>query len=405
MPSTTSERGRWLPVLFVGLLLFFLLRHGVTYFAMTHVDLPSFYAASVEVFGHGRSPYSPEQLARVLGPEVDVFPWLYPPTSLFVFWPLSWLRYAQAQTLVLFLNHVLLIALAWFLPLGVLRLPLPATRGEGRPGAIALCLTYVFLFEPVFVTLYNGQTNLLLLAALSGAWVSLRRGHDALGAALLTLAVLLKTYPLLLLPLLFMLGYRRAVSITLAGLSTLVLASLLLLPSGLWTEWLTTIVPSGAPGAAPSGLFSPAAVWNQGLNGVFARLFTESEWSQPLVVSPVLARVLTWLSVGGVGLATAAVTWRVRAWPDALDRVFRVALPALFLVAPLSWEHHLVYTLPSVLMLLLAVSRQRWLFSALVVVAAAVLAPEALLPLKGAAMALVFGLSVSEAVTGGVPRG
>lgn len=221
-------------------------------------------------------------------------------------------------------------------------------------------------------------------------------GHPV-GAALLVLAVLLKTYPLVLLPLLFIIGYRRAVALTLAGLGAVALASLVILPSGLWAEWLNVIVPSGAPGAAPSGLFSPAAVWNQSLNGVFARLFTESEWSHPLLVNPALARALTWGSAGVVLLTTAAVAWRVRTWPDALDRVLRVALPAIFLVAPLSWEHHLVYTLPSVLTLLLAVSRTRWLFSALVILAATVLAPEALLPFKGAAMVLVFGLSVFEA--------
>jgi hypothetical protein len=29
-----------------------------------------------------------------------------------------------------------------------------------------------------------------------------------------------------------------------------------------------------------------------------------------------------------------------------------VALPAMFLIAPFSWEHHLVYLLPSILMLI-----------------------------------------------------
>jgi len=52
------------------------------------VELPSFYSASVQVFQHGVSPYNRDVLQSLMGREIHVFPYLYPPPSLLFFYPL-----------------------------------------------------------------------------------------------------------------------------------------------------------------------------------------------------------------------------------------------------------------------------------------------------------------------------
>jgi alpha-1,2-mannosyltransferase len=236
---TKSEWWLLLALFFI-LYAWFFIRHGVTCLNITHLDLPSFYAASVQVFRNGGSPYDLEQLVQINGADVQTLPWLYPPTSLFVFFPLAYLTYAKAQSVVLVMNHALFIALAWFLPLGVCRL-----QPERRFWAVALCLAYTLVFGPIFVTLYSGQINLVLLASLVIFWTAAKSSRPVVASLFLALAIVLKTYPLVLLPLLLLIDGRRIVMLTLGWLVCMAVFSLLVLPSGLWTEWLSTILPSG----------------------------------------------------------------------------------------------------------------------------------------------------------------
>ncbi len=355
-----------LPAYFVALCVGFFVVRGTSYFRMTHVDLPSFWGAAQLVFNRGESPFSLDAL-RAITADDTTFPWLYPPPSLFVFAPLAAVPYATAQTLVLALNHVLLVVLAWLIPLGLLKLD---PRRDVL--AIAACLTFVAFFGPVFVTLYNGQTNLLVTLAVVVFWLAARDHRDVIAALALTLAVLLKTYPLILLPLLFIIGRRKLVLLTLGALALVALASLGL-PAGLWTDWWTKVVPAGGYGATPHGLFAPDSVFNQSLHGVFSRL----------QLAP-----LTWLASALVLAVTTLATVRRR----ELEYVVSLALPAVFLIAPVSWEHHLVTLLPVIAVL--AFSRTQRAFTVAVIITALVLSPEALLPLKGVAVIALWGLAL-----------
>jgi hypothetical protein len=100
------------------------------------------------------------------------------------------------------------------------------------------------------------------------------------------------------------------------------------------------------------GMYPPAAIWNQSLNGFFARMLTESDWSNPLWVNPLLARTLTYITAGVVSALTAFAAWRSRSRADSIDRLMIPALLAMYLIAPFSWEHHLIYLLPPVIILL-----------------------------------------------------
>jgi len=102
----------------------------------------------------------------------------------------------------------------------------------------------------------------------------------------------------------------------------------------------------------PAGMYPPAAIWNQNLNGFFARAFTENSWSNPILVDPGLAKLLTYGAAGLIAVVTGMTVWRSRTCKDSLDRTMLVALPAMYLIAPFSWEHHLFYLLPCILILI-----------------------------------------------------
>lgn len=339
----------WLPLLMIFFVLYapFLYEHGWKYRDTPNKDLPSFYTASVSVFDLGESPYDPERLGLLMDDNEYVYPYLYPPPSLLFFFPLSLLTYADARQVVLIVNHLLFLILLLAIPLSLLR-----ARPKRDFAVIALCIVYSLAFYPVVVTLEHGQVNILLLFFFVLFWLFARKEKAMLAALFLALAILLKTYPIIIIPLLLLTRRWRESVYTVAWLGLVVIVSLLILPNTVWHDWLVNVFPSGGYMITPAGMYPPAAIWNQNLNGFFARAFAGGEWSDPVWVNPVLAKFLTYAAAGLISIVTALAVWRSRIRKDSLDRTMLVALPAMYLIAPFSWEHHLFYLLPCILILL-----------------------------------------------------
>jgi alpha-1,2-mannosyltransferase len=325
----------------------FLYEHGWKYRDAPNKDLPSFYTASISVFNLGESPYDPERLNTLMDGNEYVYPYLYPPPSLLFFFPLSALTYADARHIVLVVNQLLFLFLVWAIPLSLFR-----ARPKDDFAVIALCIVYSLIFYPTVVTLEHGQVNILLLVFFVLFWLFARKEKAVLAALFLALAILLKTYPIILIPLLLLTRRWRESIYTVAWLGLAVTISLLILPSTVWHDWLVNVFPSGGYMNTPAGMYPPAAIWNQNLNGFFARAFTENSWSTPVLVNPDLAKLLTYGAAGLIAVITGLTVWRSRTNKDSLDRTMLVALPAMYLIAPFSWEHHLFYLLPSILILL-----------------------------------------------------
>jgi hypothetical protein len=275
-----------------------------------------------------------------MGQDVHVFPYLYPPPSLLLFSPFSALDYVTARHTVLVVNHLIILALLGVIPLWLLR----GSSRTASPTAFALTSVCLFTFHPIAVTLAHGQVNLLLLAALLAFWVLAKAGRPVSASLFLAVAVFLKTYPLLILPMLFTAGRRRECICAAGWIGLGIGISMLVMPSAIWHDWLVNVLPAGGYGETPAGLFSPSVSWNQSLNGYLARAFPESQWS---------SRMLTYAVAGLVAVTSGIAAWHsARVHSDNLNRPMMVALPAMYLLAPLSWEHHLVYLLPSCLMLI-----------------------------------------------------
>ncbi len=351
--TSTSISQEWACALMIFALLYapFLLEYGWLYRNIANVDLPSFYSASIQVFEHGQSPYNREVLQLLMGESIYVHPYLYPPPSLIFFYPLSLIEYPTARYIVLLGNHIIFIALLFIIPFFILR----ASFKTKFPIVFILTTVYLFTFFPVIVTLNHGQTNLLLLVFILTFWLFTRAKYTVAASLFLALAIFLKTYPFIILPLLIIIGLKRECAYTVAWLVIGIIISLLILPTAIWHDWLVNVMPTGGYMRIPPGLFTPAAVWNQSLNGFFARAFTENPWSAPLFLDKNLARTLTYIFAGLISAISGIAALRAsKIHPVSIDQTMLVALPAMYLIAPFSWEHHLVYLLPAILMPLTA---------------------------------------------------
>ncbi len=308
------------------------------------VDFPSFYAASIAVFQQHLSPYDLARLTRINGLEFRTFPFLYPPPSVILFQPLASLSFEDAKRTMTLFNHLLLVPTLVIIPSCALRLS--RVRDFWR---YALCLLYPLFLYPLIVSVRYGQINIALLTALVGFWIALLQNRSKCAALCLSIAIVCKTIPLLFLPMLIIIGRYRVSAYTTIFLTIACLLSYEILPHGMWSAWLFFIAPSGGYMNEPFGLFAPAGEWNQSLNGVLARALTQSLWSNPGFHSPLLGKILCYSGSLCIVTVSSALLYRARHSPLASHLIMAITLPTIFLIAPFSWEHHIVYLLPAIL--------------------------------------------------------
>ena len=129
----------WLMLLIFSVLyLQFIFLYGWQYRDIPNVDLPSFYAASARFFRYGESPYDLAGMRLFMAQDTRyVYPFVYPPPSLLLFFPLSELSYAHARLAALLANHLIFLALMWVIPAYLLRVW--PERGLASLGAFSIC--------------------------------------------------------------------------------------------------------------------------------------------------------------------------------------------------------------------------------------------------------------------------
>jgi hypothetical protein len=342
---------RALVCLFVLLYVPYLFQQGYRRAAQEPGDFPTLYWGAKMVFEEGRSPYVDGAFDAVVERERRrIFPYLYPPPSLLAFYPFSVVTYGAAKVLLLAVSHVCLLVILYLLFLRIKPFD-PTAYGPGL--AAALMTVYVLNYYPIADNFAWGQINLIVLALVLFAWLALKRGGHALSVALpLSLAVLLKTYPLLLLPLLVVRRRYAAAAWTLGLVALYGVVSWWVLPKGLWGDWLANVAPTGGYGLRPFNLpFIPVEPWNHSINGFM--LFVQDRVPEVFgLPTHLITRPLTYLFAGAVGAATvglALLSARRGRGERTLDADVSLFLLMTFLVAPLSWEHHLVYALPAAL--------------------------------------------------------
>ncbi|HSO27477.1 MAG TPA: glycosyltransferase family 87 protein, partial [Anaerolineales bacterium] len=350
MQSTKAILPRTQKILAVLLLLAvyipFLDLHGQSLIDKLAWDFPSFYYAGQLTFDLGISPYVPENWIEAERlHDGTVYAFLYPPPSLPFFRPLNFLSYENAKVLMLFINHLLILVFGYLFFFKLF-------EGELTDLFFLFGAVYTLSFYPLQDTLHSGQVNLLLLVLLTLVWLAVKQNrHPGLIALPLAFAILLKLYPAIFLFYLLLRRNYKAIAWTVGILLLLAVATLPFLPASAWPDWMAEVAGAGYGNVVRGQL--PTAVRNQSLNGLTARLFLgHADKFGPLIPSPLAARVLPLVLSGLVGLATLALVFRAEQsqLPDRLDDSFALFLLTIFLVAPISWDYHLTFALPAILL-------------------------------------------------------
>ncbi|HEX6358002.1 glycosyltransferase 87 family protein [Actinophytocola sp.] len=255
-------------------------------------------------------------------------PFTYPPISAVLFTPFTFPPHPVAGVLLTVLS---VAALALVLVVVTRSLDL-------KPALVAVLLPAALLLDPVRVTLYFGQINLLLMALVVLDCLLPRTRWPR--GVLVGLAAAIKLTPAAFVLFFLLRGDRRAAVTAMVSFVGVSAIGFLLNPSGSVKYWTSTVFN-------PNRIGKVADEANQSINGVLTRLGIERGWPWLLLVVAVIA-------AGAVAVKLA---------PHPVEALGLNALVVL-LVSPVSWSHHWVWCVP----ILLAV----WRIQPLVAAAGAV---------------------------------
>lgn len=206
------------------------------------------------------------------------------------------------------------------------------------------------LLQPVWSTFSFGQINLVLMALVVVDVLGPRRRWSG---ALVGIAAGIKLTPFFLIAFLVVVGRRRPAAVAAVSAAATVVGAAVLLPRQSWQYWTAVLVDPGRIGA-------PEYAGNQSLAGLLPRLLGHDAPSS------------LWLMVAApIGVIALLIARRVWRQGDGVPRVLGLSIAAIgmLLCSPISWDHHWVWLVPVLLVLLADADRRRLVAaSALVVV-------------------------------------
>src|SRR5947199_5746974 len=267
-----------------------------------------------------------------------VLPYFHPPFYTLLIAPLAFLSYRAAYYAMTAFNVALLIALTVILVRGSLRV-------HGRAVIVAVSLIAGFL--PVFVTILQGQSDLVVLVPLAGAYMAWSRGRAGWAGVLSALAFS-KPQLLLLIPVLFI--TRRSWR-AMAGFAGTVLALALVSIAGFGLnpvlEYVSSVGSWAIGGQLPThgqAVYTDTAVYS--LRHI-------------LEILPGGGKVIAFaILVGLLALVAVSLSWR----PDKPRLDFALAVAASLVLSPHQNVHDLaLLVIPGFALADLALSgRLRW---------------------------------------------
>jgi alpha-1,2-mannosyltransferase len=249
----------------------------------------------------------------------------YTPFAAIFFAAISYVPWSVLPRISQVANLVFLVAAAWFTT-GVL-----GCRGwRTRLGGALLGAAAGLVTEPVFRTMYLGQVNLLLMAAIIG---DLRQpdGRRLKGVAT-GLAAGIKLVPLVFIPYLLLTRRFRAAAVAAATFAATVILGFLVVPGDSDAWWVHGLFfADGRTGFVGWG-------GNQSLRGILTRFAGSINGAGNVWL-------LAALLVAVIGLTCAALLDRAG---HAMLAILATALVGL-LDSPISWDHHWVWVVPGMM--------------------------------------------------------
>lgn len=307
------------------------------------VDFNTYYAAA-KLFYQRENIYDgslSENLIRAYGLEyISGSDYIYTPFLAFALTPLTRLPPLAAGFIWYTISFLSLCAAVWL----IVKSGATETfdwRTEYRD-ALILALIYV----PTAYSFYVGQVNAILLLLLVATFYLIENKNELLAGIVLSLAILMKVVPVLVVMYLFGRRKLKSVFVTLLCLVLYISASLLLIQEET-RGYLTVVLPSLAKP-------EPHPV-NQSLNGFFSRLLTRNDYTIPILDMP----GSVWIGVSiaslillGIIMHECVVVFRktnLRRTESLL--LFGQVITLMVVISPLAWENFYILLLFPILVL------------------------------------------------------
>jgi hypothetical protein len=337
-PQAWPIRQRLLWALLTALVCFFVLPHFLANLHPPRTLIQDFYQewASARNFFGSRPVYTRHEVTAPIYVDYHDDPDkliirvnAHPPTSVLLALPFAFLDHSDA-----FLAWALLslAALALSLWIVVRQLGIRFTAWSLLP-----LVTLLLICSPFRQHMNQGQINLILLPLITGAWAAERSGRPGWAGVFLGLATAIKLFPGFLFVYYLLRGRWKV--LWAGALSFLAVTGLTVAVLGVGTyhEYVVNVLPE-------VGHFRD--FWlNASLPGLWSKLFDAPHNDEiPLMHSPELEAALTALSCLAVLAVFTWVVWRARS-PAEYDVTFGLALVAMLLVSPITWDHYFLLLL------------------------------------------------------------
>lgn len=261
-------------------------------------------------------------------------PFTYPPFAALVFFPLHYFPFTVIAVLWLLAIVVALYVVVWIafeLILGAERMREPRWR------TAAVWWTAIGIWmEPVRTTIDYGQVNVFLVL---GAMLAVRSSRWWLSGGLIGVIAGIKLTPAIS-GLYFVARRRWGTAVWSAVVFGATVGVSFLINHKEAKRYFGTLL-GDADRIGPVG-----SVWNQSLRGALSRLLGHDVQSGPW-----------WLASVAVVAILAFFAWRALGPDDRLGTLIIVQLFGL-MVSPISWSHHFVWLLPTVMWLVYGPLRQ-----------------------------------------------
>lgn len=299
-----------------------------------HIDV-DVYRMAAQAWRDGRPLYGDDWFATQI--DGTVLPFTYPPIAAVLFAPLTWVSLGAGSVALTILSTLLLVVAITIVLTG-----LRVGAGVGRRGVAAAAIVAAAIWlnaEPIWANFDFGQVNAVLMTLVIADCVPRRTAWPR--GALLGVAVALKLTPAVFLLYFLLRRDGRAALTTMASFLAATLVGFAMAWSDSWQYWTHTVRNTDRIGGATLNT-------NQNLAGALARL--------PLGEQQ---RSLLW--VAGCLLVLALAVWAARRVLAAGEPVLALICVALFglVVSPVSWSHHWVWMLPTVVVTAVLAYRYR----------------------------------------------
>ena len=252
----------------------------------------------------------------------DSLAFTYTPFAAVAFALVSFLSTGTSTVVDTIANFAALIAAVWFTLGG-----LGCTNRKVKIGATLLGTAAAIWTEPVFRTIYLGQINLILMAAI--LWDLCQPDTRRNKGFVTGIAAGIKLVPLIFIPYLIVTRRFRQAAMAVAGFVVTVVVGFAVIPKDSSKYWFTGLFAKGGRTGFTGWL------GNQSLDGLITRLAGSINAAKPYYL---LAAFVVFV----LGIGAAALLYRA----GHLLPAILVTAETGDLMSPISWDHHWVWIAP-----------------------------------------------------------